>query len=418
MGAPRSPKLKSRREWYRYYAGYSEGFVADTLDLLAVPVGGTILDPWNGSGTTTAVAYAKGFSALGLDANPALVIVAKARVLDNGLLSSIQPLAKDILVHAKREGSPSQDTEPLCQWFDAGTSVRVRALETAIRRLFVGDASVGQPAATLATQMSTLAAFYYVAVFEVVRALANPFKGSNPTWVKVPTIGSASATWDDLSVAFEASLRHLSDSLPRSGVARQLPTVVVGTSTSLPFPSASIDAVLSSPPYCTRIDYVTATRPELALLGYSRPNEIKSLRDQMVGTTTMSSSLPLVENGWGPTAAEFIGDVTGHPSKASSGYYRRYYLQYFDALARSVDEIVRVAATKSSIALVVQDSYYKDIYLDLAAIVSDMMSIRERRVDRRFDFVAHSLAAINPRSRKYTRSFLATESLLVSSSAS
>lgn len=38
--------------WHPYYAGYAEQFVADTLSILAEP-GDLVLDPWNGSGTTT-----------------------------------------------------------------------------------------------------------------------------------------------------------------------------------------------------------------------------------------------------------------------------------------------------------------------------------------------------------------------------
>jgi hypothetical protein len=54
----RSPKLRggSTRNWYRYYAGYSERFVEDALDVTISDASDVVLDPWNGSGTTTKVA--------------------------------------------------------------------------------------------------------------------------------------------------------------------------------------------------------------------------------------------------------------------------------------------------------------------------------------------------------------------------
>ncbi|WP_410712175.1 DNA methyltransferase [Bradyrhizobium sp. BEA-2-5] len=42
--------------------------------------GQVVLDPWNGSGTTTSVANGAGLTAVGIDINPAMAVVAKARL--------------------------------------------------------------------------------------------------------------------------------------------------------------------------------------------------------------------------------------------------------------------------------------------------------------------------------------------------
>lgn len=69
MGACKSEvTVASRSSWYRYYAGYSRAFVTDTIDHLGLTKGSTILDPWNGSGTTTAVAAEAGYEVVGFDA--------------------------------------------------------------------------------------------------------------------------------------------------------------------------------------------------------------------------------------------------------------------------------------------------------------------------------------------------------------
>ena len=60
--------------WYRYYAGYSAGFVEQVLKESA-PTARLVLDPWNGTGTTTVVAASKRVAAIGFDVNPALVVV-------------------------------------------------------------------------------------------------------------------------------------------------------------------------------------------------------------------------------------------------------------------------------------------------------------------------------------------------------
>ena len=70
------------RVWYRYYAGYTEEFVASLIGHLGIRRNSWVLDPWNGAGTTTAVAHRLGYKSIGLDVNPALVLIGKARSLD------------------------------------------------------------------------------------------------------------------------------------------------------------------------------------------------------------------------------------------------------------------------------------------------------------------------------------------------
>lgn len=61
-------KWKSR--FFDFYAGYSTSFVADVLLYWNLPGNSVILDPWNGSGTTTDIASKMGYKAIGYDLNP------------------------------------------------------------------------------------------------------------------------------------------------------------------------------------------------------------------------------------------------------------------------------------------------------------------------------------------------------------
>ncbi len=205
---PASPKLTTARaNWYRYYAGYSTQFVRDVLDHLDLPKGATVLDPWNGSGTTTATASEAGFGVTGYDANPALVIVALARQLDVGISKSLNALTADLLEHAREEGSDAP-TEPLATWFDVETAARLRGLERAIQRTQVDDGEIRSIADTGVERISTLAAFFYVALFEVTRSLVSRFRTSNPTWVKAGVARDelVSRSWDQIEAAFQQAV--------------------------------------------------------------------------------------------------------------------------------------------------------------------------------------------------------------------
>lgn len=100
-----SPKLtpSDSHGWYGYYAGYSASFASDAIDVLVSDDSPKrILDPWNGSGTTTLAATLMGHRPIGMDRNPALVVIAKGRHLPVSVRQSIVPLANDITTVAER----------------------------------------------------------------------------------------------------------------------------------------------------------------------------------------------------------------------------------------------------------------------------------------------------------------------------
>jgi hypothetical protein len=407
----RSPKLRGKSPWYRYYAGYSTGFVSDALDLLDAERTSVVLDPWNGSGTTTSVAFGRGIGSIGVDLNPALVVVSRARVLSRLLAPSLEPLCRDILVHA-RSAVPEMADDPLSQWFDQATVMRLRGLETSIRHILVAE-DAEDADMQLADRASALAAFYYTALFRTVRTLARSAHTSNPTWVKgsIPTLGSTS--WRTLDRLMLSSCRELGDRLLSPAEGEPALRLFVGSSTVLDLAPDSVDIVLTSPPYCTRIDYVAATRPELAVLGITQ-NDQRAMRHRMLGTPTISTDLPLRSDDWGPTALRFVEEVERHTSKASATYYRKHYLQYFAGLRASVDSILTTCKPTARLGFVVQDSHYKELRLDLALVTREMLEVRGRSHFSCYEFSGGSMAAINPRARKYRESFAITESLLIS----
>ena len=84
--------------------------------------------------------------------------------------------------------------------------------------------------------------------------------------------------------------------LPRSTTSQQGPrgerVLQVASSEKLPLAEASVDIVLASPPYCTRIDYAVATSVELSLLGFVRDAGFRDLRRGLIGTTTVPKVAP------------------------------------------------------------------------------------------------------------------------------
>lgn len=421
LHTPKVGLASASEAWYRYYAGYSARFVEDCLDYLALPKGSVIVDPWNGSGTTTFVAARRGYSSVGLDANPALLVVAKARLLGLEVAPSVMPLIHEMVDRALTvhwEG-PTQG-DPLARWLTPSAVVAIRSLEQAIQHLLVESNTyrlMGDPERIEA--LSSLACFYYVCLFKTVREAVKRFGTTNPTWVKTPASLARRVRPQShaLHAGFKDNAERLSENLggtaqtAMAGGDEPSLDLQIGVSECLPVEDGAAGAVLTSPPYCTRIDYVMATLPELAVLGYG-DEPVRALRDAMLGTPTIISSIRPPEE-WGNVTSKFLRAVKRHSSQASATYYYRCFTQYFNGLSASLVEIARVLKPGATAALVVQDSYYKDLHLDLAAMVDEMGEARGLVLKDRVDFPVRSTkAAVNPRARRYRTHFEATESVI------
>jgi hypothetical protein len=376
------------------------------------------MDPWNGSGTTTFCAALNGYRALGFDLNPVMAVVAKAKLLPQSEITSITPLLADILKKAARRGNGTDAGDPLLIWFAPDAAVTIRRIERAIYRLLVSESQTGWNL-DAKRDLSSLASFFYVALFRAVRSLLHRFKGSNPTWMKRPSttncrIRPAGSDVGKCFADYVGQMMLSSLSAPRESEHYAADSAIgVASSEKLPVRGGTIDFVLSSPPYCTRIDYGVATSPELAVLGFDLETRLGELRTRLIGTPTIHSEIPEPKASWGTACLALLERIRHHRSKAAESYYYKTYLQYFAAMSRSFLELGRCLKRRGHCILVVQDSHFKDVHVDLAAIFIEMGCVASLELRRRVDFpISRTLGSINLRSRSYRVASSATESVL------
>ncbi|HKP90724.1 MAG TPA: hypothetical protein VJT75_12225 [Thermoleophilaceae bacterium] len=416
-GALSSPKLVSSASKtagsYRYYAGYADAFVADVVARLPQPTG-LVLDPWNGSGTTTSVAAAHGLEARGFDINPAAVVISKARLLQSDVAPSLLPLTRKLLTAVDADAALSQG-DLLLRWMTPRAAAAVRRLAATINRSLI-ELDDEPEASRLASEMSSLAALFYLALFRVVRRALGRFAGTNPTWLRQKVAQDEKVDIDlrTLRPWLLAAMGELAEAvkergLPELGGGRI--EIAVADSSQLPIQDGAAQAVITSPPYCTRIDYAVATLPELAALGMTA-SDFRALRDRLIGTPTRDGTFASSDLRWGKTATSFLREVADHRSHASTGYYLSFFSQYFAGMWRSLSEVGRVVASDRPIVLVVQDSYYKEVRADIPCVMCEMADRLGWRLSARRDFQVRTKANINAGTRKYRQPSLATESVL------
>ena len=398
--------------WHSYYAGYSEQFTVDVLQCLSKP-NDLVLDPWNGSGTTTFAAQKLGLLSLGVEINPVMTIHARAKSLHLVKRSDELLRIRDSLIQKASltlEKRQIKKTSELDRFAASNVIDTLLSLRDAIF-LMLSSASLPEFAENLLTKKesikytSDIQAFFLSAIFRVFRKTGSFGKGSNPTWLIIKDPVRQYSREDCLALFYETIDSMLGDlSASFRPDCKTGPFMIVnGDSRDIPIKNSSVDIVITSPPYCTRIDYAVSTKPELLLLGFS-DEQFDKLRRATTGAPVIVDKTIQVNQNWGNTCKDFLDSVAKHKSKAARSYYLPNYLQYFKDAFISLSEIARVLKNKGKAAIVVQSSYFKEIELPLGIIYEEMASCLGMQAEiARREVVKQHMAHINNKSSGYLK---------------
>jgi len=386
--------------WHAYYAGFSENFVESALSYLNCTPGMIVLDPWGGSGTTSLVASRNGFKSLSVEINPAISALSASKSFE--VLKRRDNLYR--FIAAARNSTLDDKYEPHTT---VDAELRLRCIVDSAGRSFQRLSKEYKKAATSFLRNDTdkvalsypLAAFLQVAAFRLGRQsqLSEPL--SNPTWTKhrkkiyrnSELLGNIEEISREMLADLDAAYR---------GCQGAQSIHFVGDSRRLPISTGIIDAIITSPPYLTRIDYAVSAAPELSLM-----NTVASLREirlDTMGSPVIRSSPVMQKSSWGEKCNRFLNSVATHESKAAKSYYLKHMLQYFEDMEKSLSEIRRVLRRGGKALVVVQGSYFKEILCPLGELYVDMavgVGLKAEIVSS--DRVSGHMAHLNKRSSKY-----------------
>lgn len=424
-----SPKRgKNERQgvhaWHPYYAGYSEGFVEAALLALGRDVPDPlVLDPWNGSGVTTLVTQRMGLRSVGVEINPIMVTFAKAKSLSLVEHKGALEMRARQVVEALETAPSIYQPHELAGWVPEEVLRGLLSLRDAIladRQPTLGCDLVSGPfradRTTKRPHYDVETAFLLAALFRTLREYGSFIAGSNPTWVK-KTEGAPVRSLSGLASDYQRTVMEMITDLegirPRRGVPA-VPALFEGDARQLPLEDSSVDLIVTSPPYCTRIDYALSTKPELLLLGFRELIEIDGLRRRTMGAPVITDKTLVPRPEWGQSCRQVLAQVEAHSAKASRSYYYPNLLQYFSDAARSLQEVLRVLKPGGAAAVVVQSSYFKDveiplgqIYTEMAEALGGVASIARREV------VRGHMAHVNSKSSGYVANKVFYEDVVV-----
>ncbi len=379
---------------YPYYAGFSNKFVKSILNNIN-DSNITVLDPWAGTGITNVIANSLGLQSLGIDINPVMTIISKASLVSE---NDLQEISNNFLLHVNYNGS-IENEDPLKQWFSEPTAKILRN----IQKFITSSYSIYKDEFNYYSEVTC---FYLLVLFAITKkCVKQKFSSSNPTWIKIAKTDDDKITLSQNEIIdlLKTELLNCIDKQRKNAhfVSATKTNFYTASTLALPIPDNTIDFVLTSPPYCTRIDYAVSMKPELAILNFKTNQEFKTLRKNIIGTTTVEKKIVEPQLHWGESCLDFLNNIKKHESRASSTYYYKNHTQYFNGMYLSLVEIYRVMKPSGKFILVVQNSYYKEFLNDIAKYLTEMsLNIGFKLIEQR-DFPIKSISSINKNSIKY-----------------
>src|SRR5260221_5054335 len=93
----------ARHRWYYYKEGFSPNLVEQAIQQTGISIEDLVVDPFNGSGTTTLTSSILGFRSLGIEVNPFTAFLADAKVESSESADLLK--VERSLIRAAKEGA-------------------------------------------------------------------------------------------------------------------------------------------------------------------------------------------------------------------------------------------------------------------------------------------------------------------------
>ena len=374
---------------HAFAAKFPPQLPATFIERLTAP-GDVVLDPMMGSGTTLVESVIRGRKAIGLDLDPLSIKQCKAKTkpiddveLLNRLSAGIVASAYDVLATPElaaglsdRFDNPTKDF--VDYWFTDRTQ---RELEALLRSIELATDTIED-----GRQRQTIREFFEVALSAIIVTKSGGVTKARDLAHGRAHIYPGKSVKDAINQFRLRVRKNISslESLPR--IEPDDLTIKVGDARDISdsVPDASVDLVVTSPPYANAIDYMRAHKFSLVWFGWSI-NELSKLRSRYVGSERTG--------GWNgadglPDDARRTIDSLANVSPKQA----RVLAKYLSEMRCVLSEIGRVLKPNRYAAIVIGPSTMKGHRIPTAELLSSiaedldaplcLSGTIQRRIDR------------------------------------
>lgn len=374
------------------WCSYKEGFSSDLVQYILEKVGprsGCLLDPFCGSGTALFKASKLGLDALGIELLPnslEIVQVRKSIKASNalGLANSIRTFRDK---KCWRESGPTEQVLHLRITDGAYPSTTEHDLGR-----FIYEARRAKQ--SILKRILLFAAMCTLEGVSFTRKDGQYLRWDSRSGRNLGKKPFLKASIQDFTEAISAKLTQIADDIEHeisNGSPRGKVSILAGSCLNMlpTIKPASIDGIITSPPYCNRYDYTRTYALELAFLGVDE-DQLKALRQNMLSCTVENReknelSIRFSPSTWKTGVRAFEGQDLLQSILAYLDFCRdrkllnntgiaRMVRNYFFELSIIIADCRRVLRTGAPMVMVNDNVQYQGVPIPVDLILSDIAS--------------------------------------------
>ena len=266
------------------------------LDTIKLPPPARILDPFCGSGTVLLEANIRGHNAIGIDVNPLARLISKVKTtsLDS---DELERQLSDLLARTMLSRSMPNPEPILDSWISLAARTGLHRLSTAISQ--IADEDCRNFFVVTLTSIVRQASQADPAIPPLVRLREDRAEAAGTRYQNALTKSrrmTTSTVYSEFTHAAHLNIRRMSE---LNGLGHQLGRTTIAPcgsdAANTQLMPRSVDAVITSPPYCGSQKYVRSLKLELIISG-STQDEVRQIDRQTLGTEAISTAVtPITE---------------------------------------------------------------------------------------------------------------------------
>ncbi|HEX8231702.1 MAG TPA: DNA methyltransferase [Chloroflexia bacterium] len=359
-------------DWYIMPEAYSAPLVLDAIKEFSVPEGGTVLDPFCGTGTTLVAARLAGRNAVGIEVNPFLCMASRVKTRERFNLPLLRVEADRLLGAARLvlrsvdEGKMPHladkfpDMPRLERWIARRVALKVLALRDLIEEYFSPqNREIG------------------------LLALAAILRGASNMKLSPHAFGSREVKNDaPVMSLFEMRLGKMLDDVQWLQTQENLgrAQVIEGDvrkAREVEHKLLPAQLAITSPPYLNNLDYTMQTRMELFFLGFVQSmEELKHLRKRMM-ICDAKATYKDIEDWRRVEEVKSVADVARALDEelGDRNWGWNYGLmtrQYFGGLLRSLEAVKPLLAPGAPFVVILGESAHAGILVPVPDITAEL----------------------------------------------
>jgi len=368
-----SPEDRAFHDWYRFVLSFPPHLVRQYLDRFSLSNGSIVLDPFCGTGTTLVEAKKNSISSIGIEASPMAAFASQVKT--NWVRKHLELRKTGGAIAEEASRMDSQSGYPTLKF------------------------SPEQEQILLSGSISEVPLHKCLVLLRLIKTIADPqvrnmlllalahitvFSASNLKFG--PEVGVGRRRKEDAAVFedFFLKVSSMARDLEAADEAAPPSTVIMADSRCVnsAIAQASVDAVITSPPYPNEKDYTRTTRLESVLLGFIRDKQdLRRLKQNLLRSNTRNVYIEDSDDALIPprSAVDRIAEEIERRRIAlnkTSGFerlYQRVTRLYFGGMKRHFLELQRYLRPGARLAYVVGDqASYLQVMIRTGELLADI----------------------------------------------